>query len=307
MIDYYANREKTITKIFEYVIAGIVIVCFIGMVYCCITFTLIMRTTNSEYRKVLKEVASSVATTNASDGASDSSFSNTSDQNEKINSLITHMESMIAIQTDSTTNNLMSFIYGIISTLLVGLCAGFVVKCRENADEAKKTADKAKNNAEKAKGQADRVSVNAKEMEKLIVKAQNSAKEASKSAENAATIVTGLKYQVRLLTISSRIVSAKLVLLDQKVVLANIAISQVKNEIVSLFSDDVFVKNLSNNDNVEIEKVYGELTDLKENVNTFSEMCRNKYRGDALVTMENAASNYHKWIDIALEYMDNAS
>ena len=55
--------------------------------------------------------------------------------------LIRHLEQLQTVQKNSLTNDLMSFVYGVLSTLLVGLCAGFVAKSQKNAQAAQDAAD----------------------------------------------------------------------------------------------------------------------------------------------------------------------
>lgn len=249
-----SDKNQFFTAVFCWVGIVAVLVCLIGMGVCCYSFIKTSMSFSNECEKVLLEIASSAASIDSSDPSADVSSAVTSGKNDLVDSLITHMESMVAIQKSGMTNDLMSFIYGILSAVLVGLCAAFVVKSRSSADEAKKTADEAKENAGAAKKQAEIAEEKAKETQKAIEQAQNAASAAKK-----------LRYQVKLIIISSRIASAKSALLGLNNIIANRVIIQIRDEICAVFLDDEFSLALKSNDfdHAEIEKIYDELLDLQ--------------------------------------------
>ena len=295
------SREKNqiFTAVFCWVGIIAVLVCLIGMGVCCYSFIKTSMSFSNECEKVLLEIASDAAAIDPPDPSASLSPAAASGKNDMIDSLITHMESMVSIQRSGMTNDLMSFVYGILSAVLVGLCATFVVKSRSSADEAKKTADEAKENAEAAKRQAEIAEEKAKETQKAIEQAKNAASTAKK-----------IQYQVKLIIISSRIASAKSALLGLNNIIANRVIIQIRDEICAVFLDDEFILALKSNDfdRAEIEKIYDELLDLQQSVDVFLASCKKEYpERAALESKKSAAKNYHKWIQMALECIDNVS
>ena len=281
-----------------------VLVCLIGMIFCCVSFIYTSWKSSEEYSKILQEISTIASSDNsqgisgnASSSLSSSTSSETlSDKSDVTESLIKHMENMVTIQKNGMTNDLMSFIYGMLSTLLVGLCAGFVVKSRANADDAKNTVNEAKKNAEIAKEHAEIAAEKAKGTEEAISK-----------ANNAAIAASILKYQFRFIVISSRILTAKASLLAFDKVSANQVFTQIRNEIELLFTDDKFVSSLDSNDIIiELEKVYDELRGLQGCIKTFKDSCREKYRDNALESMMVAADNYKTWMELAIQIIDSA-
>ncbi len=269
------NNGHISFKAFEIVCGIVIVICLFGVIGCGIQFAWTMHIFSKESRQVLQIISSSFSP----------------DQMEVINDLIAHMETMVDIQKSGMTNDLLSFIYGILSSTLVGLCAGFVLKSRANADEAKETADKAKQNAEIAKTEA----------EKATKEAEGTRDAIKKSKE--------LGYQVRLVVISSRILTTKQALLKYDNIYANRAIIYIHREITSLFSDKELFESMNNFILADIEKVYDELTDLHTDVDNFEKECKKKYKGDiyALKSMETAADNYRGWIQKTIKTIDKAS
>lgn len=255
-----------------------------------------------------------------------------SEKEDRIKSLITHMENLVAIQRTGMTNDLMSFVYGILSSILVGLCVTFVVKSRTNADEVRKIAAEAKENAKDAERQAKNVGEKVNDIASVIDQAKTATEKAKKNAEaalqqagiaedsvkatkkaieqanNATEIVKVFQYQLRLLIVSDRIMSAKTALSRFNKALANREIIKISDEIYSLFSCDDEYKRIIEScdlDSTEIGKVYNELVVLKENVNEFLVECNKTFEDFELESMEIAASNYIRWIQSSIDCMDS--
>ena len=278
---------KAYSIVFEIIIIAAVLVCLVGMIYCCLSFSQTSIAFNAEWETALRSISSIAASADAS--------GLTLDQKQLIDGLLTHMETMVTIQKSGMTNDLMSFIYGILSAVLVGLCATFVAKSRTNADEAKKTADEAKSSAEAAKKQAEIAENKAKQTKNAIIQARK-ASDATKK----------LGWQVKLVIVSSRIASAKASLLAMDNISANKEITKIRDEISSLFSNDEFLMIIQSDDHdsMEVSKAYNELLDLQENVDAFEKECRMKYSEEALQSKKSAAKNYHNWIQIAIDCID---
>ena len=306
---------KAYSIVFEIIIIAAVLVCLVGMIYCCLSFSQTSIAFNAEWETALRSISSIAASADAS--------GLTLDQKQLIDGLLTHMETMVTIQKSGMTNDLMSFIYGILSAVLVGLCATFVAKSRTNADEAKKTADEAKSSAEAAKKQAEIAENKAKQTKNAIMQAQSSAEAAKKQAEiaenkakqtknaiiqarKASDATKKLGWQVKLVIVSSRIASAKASLLAMDNISANKEITKIRDEISSLFSNDEFLMIIQSDDHdsMEVSKAYNELLDLQENVDAFEKECRMKYSEEALQSKKSAAKNYHNWIQIAIDCID---
>lgn len=308
------QQERKIAIVLMVVIVIAVITCLVGTIYCCISFAVTSHAMSTEYRMVLRGISSSISLNQTSSDSlesppeitSDISVDDpdvlSSDKNEMIDSLVKHLENMVAIQKSGMTNDLMSFIYGILSAILVGLCACFVEKSRKNADEATKTANEAKHNADNAKEQAI-IAEKKAEYTKIAIE------EVKNVTENAET----LKFLVRLIIISGRMVHAKAALQELNCVLANRSIVQLKNDIISLLSDEGFKAIIKQKDSdrmeivsvkMEMASVYDELFFLDEKVDSFKEACQREYTDGILESRKRAVENYHTWINDARRCMD---
>lgn len=107
------------------------------------------------------------------------------EKNEIAKISIEHLESLQVIQKNAVTNDLMSFLYSALTTVLIGLCAGFVVKSRKYCDEANENAKKSENSADKADKTATKAEEIIKTAEEAISDAENTAKSAKVTVEAA--------------------------------------------------------------------------------------------------------------------------
>ncbi len=326
---------KGFSIIFGVVLSAAVLACLVGMIYCFISFIHITRAFNSECREILIDAASVLTPSDDMDSASIVSYEESSDRLVMVDSLIAHMENIVAIQESGTTNSLMSFVYGILSSILVGLCAKFVATSRNSADEAKKTADfitqKAANvtdkmrealkkteeitevakmsaeNAEKRAAEAEHKIKQANDAAALAIEKATEAETAIEKVDNAARIAIVMKYQARVISIIIKIVSGGIELLRLDKISATRLIKSIQDETFSLLNDEEF-KPLMLSDGVVIEElgiVYDELYELQQKIDTFIEICKEKYSGRELASMEKAAENYHNWVKNAIDYMDD--
>jgi len=101
-------------------------VCLIGLIGCISGFLNNEKSFNSAYLQ-----ASNQLTINAE---------NNKVSQDEIKEKIEYIERLQSVHKSSTTNDVLSFIYGMLSTIMVGLCAGFVVKSKKGADESKESA-----------------------------------------------------------------------------------------------------------------------------------------------------------------------
>lgn len=219
----------------------------------------------------------------------------TSDTINTIEAFITHMERMVAIQKSGMTNDLMSFIYGILSTILVGLCAVFVAKSRASAEEAKSATET--------------VNVYVNNEKRSIEEWKTTTETVTKQFQDAMLIEKKLEYQLRIILISGRISSAKVALLDFDYIVANRYIIQIRDEISSLSTEEEF-KRMVKSDGFNLDdigKLYDEINGLNDSINFFLNGCKDRFVKDPahLKTITDAAENYCVWIEIALRYLNN--
>ena len=133
-----------------------------------------------------------------------------------VETLINHLDTMVDIQKRSTANDLMAFIYGMLSSILVGLCGAFVLKSKRNAEEANKSAEAAKKTAEEAKITASKSAGEIDEAKRMFVGQSN--------------------YQSNVFRIYQYIASAELEVQIYKLPVATDSINRINSEITKLLS-----------------------------------------------------------------------
>ena len=156
------------------------ITCLIGFVVSIITFANSQKEFNESYTATLNQIAnSSVSDVKTAQMA------------------IEHMERLQKLQNDTSTNNVMSFLYTMLSSVLVGLCAGFVAKSynlvEKSKDAAKKSEEKSESSAEhsnKAKEYLDAVSKVYEQIKKILVDSEEKLELSKKYADNAKEYTT---------------------------------------------------------------------------------------------------------------------
>ncbi len=167
---------KRLEKIILVSVLIVVAVCLLGMIIVMCQFYNSIVTFQNNYTMALNQIGAA-AKERAGEGTN---------MVESIDQLITHMENMQEIQKSGLTNDLMSFIYGVLSTIMVGLCAGFVVKCEQLLNEAQKTAEQAGKDANQAKKDAQDANEKAMKTEDNAKQAEDNAKQAKESEKRAA-------------------------------------------------------------------------------------------------------------------------
>ena len=189
------KAENTYSKAFWRTLQLLIIACILGMVICCGAFIWNSVAFSHNTTQTLHAIANHAtqmtqnpvatqnpaatqtpATTQAAPATQNQQDSDA--DKDEIESLVKHMENMITVQKSGMTNDLLSFVYGILSTVLVGLCASFVVKSRESAEKTRETASKAQESANKAKGYVE-------EAKKRVLAAKQNAENAEAHAHNA--------------------------------------------------------------------------------------------------------------------------
>lgn len=95
-----------------------------------------------------------------------------------------HLEKLQQMQKNAASNDVMSFLYSTLSTILVALCAGFVAKSYNNVEKAKESSEKAKEIAEKSNSFAQTAEESAETSSNHAMTAKESASSASKTSED---------------------------------------------------------------------------------------------------------------------------
>lgn len=307
------NRIENILSItFEIAVSVAVVVCLIGMIYCFVSFCKITNVFNAECIETMQDIQSVIEPNDESDSHSNLISNVNSDKNDVIDNLISHMESMVVIQESSNKNSLMSFIYGLLSSVLVGVCVVFVEKSRKNADEAKRNAEEvqsaikqAKEDADKAVNLAEKAERKAREKADATKKASVEAELAAKTASEASTIASESNLLARLIIINSRIITAKSALGEYDRILANSEIYYIPREVKSVFEDKHINTIQKSELGVrEMGIIYNGLVDLKKKVDELFKRCGDKYSGGEWDAMKTAAENYDKLINKAIETID---
>lgn len=239
-------------------------ICLIGIILCIQSFISNQQSFNYSYTEAINAITSIIY----EDGII---------ANETISNMMTHMENLQVIQKNSTTNDLMSFIYGILSTTLVGLCAGFVAKSKKSADESKETAAQARKDVQtvdNVKNKILKIQSNVKEELKKSKTLRISAEEQIKIQNN----------NTKLLKVHIEISHAKMSLFLCNQVESNVRIYQINKQINSF--DDNFERQ-------SIRQLRDELLLLKSSVDEFKNNANEKYTNGKLTSMLQSATRYY--------------
>jgi len=298
----------------------VVVVCILTMIFCLVSLLYNSHVSMSEYKSTLETIkATAEQATNDPATHSDNSItvptdSNVSSNEELIGKLVTHMESMIAIQKSGMTNDLMSFVYGMLSTILVGACAGFVIKSRNNADEAQKIVEIANKAAQQAAGNTERAckaaetaessaqqaEENANKINDLNDKMQAALDDFNISSKNQLIM---LQNCFKIFGIYSNAASAKLALKQLDQIDANKRIYSIKKDVDTMFCSNGSV-DVNMYDIHSILFLLADLDQLKKEVASFIDKSKKKYGSsnkkeekDTLASLQQSAENYNQWID----------
>lgn len=178
------NENTKSEKILSILIAAVIVVfsliCFLGLTVSVIVFAKNQQTFNGAYSEAVADIA----------GLTDT-------EQDTAQMILEHLEKLQKIQKDGATNDVMSFIYSTLSTILVGLCAGFVAKSYKNVEKAKQSVDDAKKNAEDAKESALTANQKAKDAEKYADAAKTESENCVKNSENNVALFNKEKEQLK--------------------------------------------------------------------------------------------------------------
>lgn len=209
---------------------------------------------------------------------------------------IDHLEQLQQIQKNAASSDVMSFLYSVLSTILVGLCAGFVAKSYSNAEEAKEAVAKAQENALNAEQSASEAQVSAKD---ALQHFNNSKSTIEKEIETYNTIVSLMEKQQDVLDIISihiEIVHATAALLSHDQVGANQRIYTINRSVLKLTSKKSYNA---------VFPLLQELLILKTAVEKYREYANNEKDERKQMSMYQATDRYDIEIEEAVKHCDS--
>ena len=179
-------------------------------------------------------------------------------EQEAMQASIDHLEQLQIIQQNAVSSGMMAFIYSVLSSVLVGLCAGFVANGRKSAEEAKKSsldaketiiavkaeagkvkehADNAGLAADKAKGNADEARIIAEVSKTMVEESQESAMKAQLSYNEALEQIEKQRDVIEVLGIHIEIVHVRASLFKVDKVSINKRMFNIQQSVLALSAD----------------------------------------------------------------------
>ena len=146
---------------------------------------------------------------------------------------IDHLGQLQMLQKNAATNDVMSFLYSMLSTVLVGVCAGFVAKSNANVKETSESAKAAKDAAKKARVSAKKTStfhgqaVEALNLVKSAVKAEEDYKEAHNQMQQQKGVLESLSIHIEL-------THTRIALRSDDYIDANVRVAKVHDSVLQL-------------------------------------------------------------------------
>lgn len=214
--------------------------------------------------------------------------------------LIRHLEQLQTVQKNSLTNDLMSFVYGVLSTILVGLCAGFVAKSQKNAQAAQKAADSVEKKGEEigaisneAKKKLDEIKGIKEEIDKVF---KNIGDEFNEIKQNNIEQVRIQKTAGTFLALHVEIIHARTALMSFDQVESNKRIYGIWKEIKSI--DSGFDRKAVTQLRTELLILKSAIDAFESKIDTeFTEPQKNK-------SMHCSAKRYEEEITLAIKACD---
>lgn len=245
------------------------IVCLIGLIVSTVVFTNNMKAFSDVSTNAAQAIANMVSSENAN-----------------AQTAITYLESLQQIQKNSTTNDVLSFVYSMLSTVLVALCAGFVAKSYKNVEIANKAVEEAKQKAEASENNAKAASSSAEQVQKML----------NEFTTLNNTTLEELRLQKDLSKINAihiEIVHAKSALSTRNKIDANQRIANIKNLVFNI------------NDTVSplwIIQLRNEIILLKTDVKKYEDFVESTLDSNAKVSAKHAINRYNKDLTKAEKY-----
>lgn len=253
----------------------IAICCLISLIMGLITLRNTDLTFSKEYSDALKAIPLADGTNHA----------------VNIENLITHMENMQSIQKNNVTNNLMSFVYGILSTILVGICTGAAAKSKSLAEGSKESAKEIKKVGEEIFKAEDK---SKKQIEYLLQRVSFAAEQSAR-----------LNNNIKLMRIHSEIAYTKVALANLERVEANYRLHRIVDWMNSLSKE----KNASFNKEPviylqeELEILNNQIDELSDRIEKLhiKNPDENIGRYESFIA---SIKNYKKWVKEAIQKCD---
>jgi len=285
-------RHWLVTVFISVLVVVLAIVCVKGLWQSFDAFTTNQQKFMEAYSDAAAAIAGGAVTANANlptdneepSGQSESEL--TRSASEVIKASIDHLERLQVIQKNATTDSLMSFLYSTLTTVLIGLCFGFVVKARKYADDASLNAENAKNDAKKAKSHGAK----AKEIEAEIKKVEEQATANQKKMESS---YESQRNATRILNIHIGIVHFRAALVLGERITANERIFNVYTRVFELPS--VVDRN-------ELRYLRDELLKLRRPIEIFRD--EENLSDDESASRSGASKQYIIWVDDAVRHCD---
>ena len=257
------------------IIVSISVTCLISMLLCINTFIENQKAFNASYTEATTALVNFL---NEYGGSENSTTDATLDS---LDNALTYLENLQLIQKNSTTNDIMSFLYSLLSTILV--------KSKKHADEAEKVALSAKGEAEEAKIAKESAESIRNETQQNVA----SVKELKATALNQITIHNN---NIKILSIHIEIMYAHYSLDAHDQVQANQRIYVIRKRVCSLNG---------NMEKLSIEQLRNELLTLNSTVDRFHGYADNCTDINRKISLQQSASRYTKQIKEAISICDN--
>ncbi len=231
-------------------------------------------------------------------------------QKDFIEEVIEHLEKLQQIQKNAATNDVMSFLYSTLSTVLVALCAGFVAKSYNNVEKAKESAEKAKETVEKSNTFALTAEQSAKTSNDYAETAKSSASSASETSEklklelqkskemydDAKKDIKNQRDTIQILSVHIEIIHARSALLAHDKIIANQRLYNISIKVEEL---------VSNIDKKIISQLQQELLSLETEVDSFREYANGVSDPNNKSSLLVAADRYDSILERAVEHCQN--
>lgn len=267
--------KSCIDMLIVIIILTISITCLVSMLLCINTFIQNLKTFSNAYTEATTALVG---------------YINNDVMLDDLSNALTYLESLQLIQKSSTTNDLMSFIYNsFLSTILVGLCAGFVMKSKKNADETHKVALEAQGNAQKAE-------ISKKSAEKIHKETEDNVKSTEQLKLEALKHIAIHKTNITILLIHIEITHARYFLDTRNQVEANKRLYEIDKKVSSL--DEI-------SDISSIRQLRNELLVLKSDVDSFTSFANDCGDNNKKTSMQQASTRYYKQLANAISTCDS--
>lgn len=214
---------------------------------------------------------------------------------EAIENSLEYLERLQLIQKNSATNDVMSFIYSILSTVLVGLCAGFVAKSYKNVEIANTSVNEASIKADAAKQSAEYSKTNSELSEKNLSDAKIYFENAKKVYNEALHEIYTQKNSIEIITIHIEIVHARTALFTKDKIAANQRFYNIKRLIEKVPIDT---------DKKLVDQLLQELLSLKNAIEEYNNYVESLDETPSKTSSLQAINRYYNDLNCAVTHCD---